>query len=86
MEDAPHPVLQQDYLPDFVKVAEAFGLEGYRIAEPEEIESALQKAKAKRQGPILLEFLIDPLANVYPMSVPGQAVDVMMQKEEADEV
>lgn len=83
---AQHPVTQQQYLPDFMKVTQAFGLEGRRITQYEELRPALEWAKSRKESPTLLEFLIKPEANVYPMTVPGQPIDIMMFKEEEDEV
>ncbi len=83
---AQHPVSQEKYLPDFMKVTQAFGLEGRRISHLDELIPALEWAKSRSEGPTLLEFLIKPESNVYPMTVPGQPIDIMMFKEEADEI
>ena len=55
-----------EYNPDFVKVAEAYGIEAIRIESKQEVEAAIKKA-LKAKGPILLEFAIDQDAHVYPM-------------------
>lgn len=52
--------------PDFVKIAEAYGIEGLRVSQKKEVVPSIQKALDKK-GPILLEFMIDKDAHVYPM-------------------
>ncbi|MFC1918001.1 biosynthetic-type acetolactate synthase large subunit, partial [Chloroflexota bacterium] len=56
--------------PDFVKIAEAYSMPGLRITRKEEVESALQQAMA-HDGPFLIDFIIEPEENVYPMVPPG---------------
>jgi acetolactate synthase-1/2/3 large subunit len=53
-------------MPDFVKLADAFGLPGYRARTVSETRDALGKAMA-HNGPVLIDFVIDPEANVYPI-------------------
>ncbi len=56
--------------PDFVKVAEAYGLPGMRVTENSQVVPAIRKAM-KHQGPFLIDFVIEPEENVYPMVAPG---------------
>ena len=56
--------------PDYLKLAEAYGVGAVRVSEQEEVLAALQKAKA-HDGPFLIEFVVDESANVYPMVPPG---------------
>ncbi len=56
--------------PDYVKLAEAYGVGAVRVSEQEEVLPALRKAKA-HDGPFLIEFVVDQQANVYPMVPPG---------------
>jgi len=63
------------YSPDFVKLAQAYGAEGIRITREEEIIPALERAKAITDRPIVLDFLIDREANVWPMVPPGAGLD-----------
>lgn len=51
--------------PDFVKVAEAYGAKGIRVEKEEQIESAIKEA-LEFDGPVFLEFIIEPLEVVYP--------------------
>ena len=59
---------------DFVKLAEAFGAEGYRVSTPEEFREAFVKAKAVK-GPVVIDTLIDMDAFVLPMLPPGGSID-----------
>ena len=56
--------------PDFVKLAEAYGVGAVRVSEQEDVLPALRQAKA-HNGPFLIEFVVDQAANVYPMVPPG---------------
>jgi len=60
-------------MPDFVKLADAFGLPGYRARTVAEAQAALAQA-ARHRGPVLMEFVIDPEANVYPIIPLGKAL------------
>jgi acetolactate synthase I/II/III large subunit len=61
------------YVPDFVKLAEAYDAVGIRVTKPEEIEPALKKAGAVKNRPVILDFLVDEEANVWPMVPAGGA-------------
>jgi len=67
--------------PDFVKLAEAFGLVSERVEREEEIAPALTRANS-HDGPCLIEFVVDPEENVYPMVAPGQSLDSMIMAPE----
>ena len=56
--------------PDYVKLAEAYGVGAVRVSDREEVLSALRQAKA-HDGPFLIEFVVDQATNVYPMVPPG---------------
>ena len=56
--------------PDYLKLAEAYGVGAVRVSEREDVLAALQQAKA-HDGPFLIEFVVDESANVYPMVPPG---------------
>ena len=56
--------------PDFIKLAEAYGVGAVRVSEREEVLPALRQAKA-HDGPFLIEFVVDQAANVFPMVPPG---------------
>lgn len=63
--------------PDFVKVAEAFGIRGLRAKTPEEARTILQEAFT-HNGPILLDFTVAEGENVFPMVPPGKGNDEMI--------
>lgn len=56
--------------PDFVKVAEAYGATGLRATTDEEAEEAINRA-ASLKGPVVIDFVVDPEENVYPMVAPN---------------
>lgn len=56
--------------PDFVKVAEAYGIPGIRVTDKALVVSAIQKAMAY-DGPFVIDFIVEPEENVYPMVAPG---------------
>ena len=56
--------------PDYVDLAKAYGVEATRVNELEDILPALRQARA-HDGPYLIEFVVEPSANVYPMVPPG---------------
>jgi len=71
--------------PDFVKVAEAYGISALRVKSREEVVPAIEQAMAE-QGPFLIDFVVEPEENVYPMVSPGAALTELLEepgKEEA---
>jgi acetolactate synthase-1/2/3 large subunit len=66
------------YLPDFVKLAEAHGALGMRVADRDEVRPALEKAFADER-PAVVECLVEPEANVYPMVPAGASLTEMIQ-------
>jgi len=65
-----------DALPDFVKLAEAYGHSGMRIERPADVEGALREAMASDKL-VFLDFITDPTENVYPMIEAGKGQDEM---------
>ena len=66
---------------DFVKLADAFGLPGERVATPEEFEAAFKRAMA-HDGPYLIDALIGKDEFVLPMLPPGGSIDDMIASKE----
>ncbi len=64
--------------PDHVKLAEAYGLTGIRVTEREEIAAAVKRAM-QIDGPVVVEFIIEAEANVYPMVPPGTGITNMIE-------
>lgn len=56
--------------PDYVKLAEAYGIAGYRVSAAQQIGPTLDRA-LRDPGPALVEFMIEQEANVFPMIPPG---------------
>jgi acetolactate synthase-1/2/3 large subunit len=59
--------------PDFVKVAEAYGIAAMRVTDKLMVTGAIEKAMAY-QGPFLIDFQVEPEENVYPMVPPGASL------------
>ena len=60
--------------PDFVRVAEAFGATALRATNEKETTAAIEKAM-NTKGPVLIDFVVDPEENVYPMVAPNRPID-----------
>ena len=63
----------QLYNPDFVKIAEAYGIEGVRVTKKIDVRPAIHKSMTHK-GPFLIEFVIEPEENVYPFVPPGKII------------
>jgi acetolactate synthase-1/2/3 large subunit len=68
--------------PDYVKLAQAYGIHGRRIEWAEGLEDAVREA-VERPGPALLEFMIEQEANVFPMIPPGATLSDAIEGEPA---
>jgi len=64
--------------PDFVKIAEAYGLPALRVRHKEEVVPAIERAM-EEQGPFLIDFVVEPEENVYPMVMPGAALTEVLE-------
>jgi acetolactate synthase-1/2/3 large subunit len=64
-------------LPDYVKLAEAYGAKGFRITKPHEVLPTLRQAFAT-PGPVVTEVVVDADENVYPMVPAGAALREMV--------
>ncbi len=62
-----------DTLPDFVKLAEAYGHVGMRIEKPEDVKPALEEAFKLKDRLVFMDFITDRTENVYPMVEAGKA-------------
>ena len=65
--------------PDFVKLAEAYGIPGRRITECSEIEAAMRFAH-ETPGPVLLEYVVEMEDAVFPMVPAGADLDAMIRR------
>ncbi|MCU0640873.1 MAG: biosynthetic-type acetolactate synthase large subunit [Candidatus Margulisbacteria bacterium] len=64
--------------PDLVKIAEAYGAVGMRVSKPAEVRSAIEKAFAINDRPVLVDFVVAKEENVFPFVPPGQAINEMI--------
>jgi len=67
-----------DSLPDFVKLAEAYGHVGMRIEKPDDVEAALKEAFALKDRLVFMDFVISREENVYPMIPAGAGQNEMI--------
>jgi acetolactate synthase-1/2/3 large subunit len=69
-------------LPDFVKLAEAYGHIGMRIEKSADVEPALKEAFARKQDLVFMDFRTDPAENVFPMVPGGRGLSEVILAEE----
>jgi acetolactate synthase-1/2/3 large subunit len=62
--------------PDFVKLAEAYGIKGLRATKPEEVKRVLQEG-LETPGPVVMDFQVEPEENVFPIVKPGTPLTEM---------
>jgi acetolactate synthase-1/2/3 large subunit len=66
------------YGPDYVKIADAYGIPGLKVRRKEEVIPAIAKA-IEYDGPFLIDFGIDPEENVYPFVPPGASLEEFLE-------
>jgi len=71
--------------PDFVKLAEAYGIPGLAVLEKDQVIPALEQAMAIN-GPVLIDFRVEQEENVYPMVAPGGSIGDMLRRPQPEEV
>ena len=70
-------------LPDFVKLAEAYGHVGIRVENLGELDSKLEEAFALKDRLVFVDVMVDPEEHVYPMAIKGGAMkDMILSKTE----
>ena len=67
-----------DALPDFVKLAEAYGHVGLLVEKPGDVEGALREAIRLKDRTVFLDIRTDPTENVWPMVKAGQGISEML--------
>lgn len=72
-----HSQSYMDSLPDFVKLAEAYGHIGMRIEHPDELETKLAEALAIKDKVVFVDIRVDETEHVYPMQMRGGAMNEM---------
>jgi len=66
--------------PDFVKLAEAYGIKGIRVEHQDDLEKAINEAN-NYDGPVIVDFVIEKVDYVYPMIPAGGSVDQLIEEE-----
>ncbi len=67
--------------PDFVKLAEAYGIMGLRVTEKDQVVPALEQAMAE-PGPVVIDFQVEQEENVYPMIPAGESINELIEEPE----
>ena len=71
--------------PDFVKLAEAYGIRGIRVTRQDEVAAAIQEAM-ETPGPVVVDFVVKEDEFVYPMIPAGESVHEMLEEPETEGV
>ena len=69
-------------IPDFVKLAEAYGAYGLRCESPEQVDAVIEKAMAIDDAPVVIDFVVHKDAMVWPMVAAGTSNDDIMVARE----
>ncbi len=81
--------LQSRRIPDFVKLAEAYGCVGLRCESPDQVDAVIEKAMAITDAPVVIDFVVHEDAMVWPMVPAGLSNDEILaargQRPEFDE-
>lgn len=74
----------EDSLPDFIKLAEAYGHVGMKVTKPEDLEKAMTEAFNMKDKLVFMDIYVDPHEHVYPMQVApnGSMRDMFLSKTE----
>ncbi|MFN3956213.1 MAG: acetolactate synthase 3 catalytic subunit [Tepidimonas ignava] len=67
-----------DALPNFVKLAEAYGHVGMLVERPQDVEPALREARKLKDRTVFIDFRTDPTENVWPMVQAGKGITEML--------
>ena len=65
-------------IPDFVKLADAYGCHGLRCENPDEIDATIEKALSMNDAPVVIDFIVHRDAMVWPMVAAGTSNDDIM--------
>jgi len=65
--------------PDFVKIADAYGIPAVCVTDKAGVASAIRQAQSHK-GPFLIDFRVEPFTNVYPMVAPGKSNADMIRR------
>ena len=65
--------------PDFVKLAEAFGIKAMRVTDKVQVRGAIEEAMA-HDGPVVIDFIVEEEERVYPMIKAGGTIDDLVEE------
>jgi acetolactate synthase-1/2/3 large subunit len=68
--------------PDFVKLAEAYGLQGLRVTKRSEVKDAVETSRNSK-GTVIIDFCVEQEDSVFPMVPAGAALDAMIRRPAA---
>ena len=71
--------------PDFVKLADAFGMLGIRVTSKNQVKASIEEAMAY-DGPALIDFVVEEEENVYPMIPAGQTIENLIEEPANEEI
>jgi acetolactate synthase-1/2/3 large subunit len=71
--------------PDFVKIAEAYGIRGIRVTKKEEVVDAVQQAM-ETAGPVIVDFIVKEDEGLFPFIPNGQSVKEMLEEPAPKEI
>ena len=66
--------------PDFVKIAEAYGLKGIRVTQRSEVADAIREAQETEPGTVVIDFRVEKEDSVYPMVPAGADLHAMIRR------
>lgn len=65
--------------PDFVRLAEAYGIKAIRVTDKTQVKPAIEQAMS-HDGPVLIDFIVEQEENVYPMIPSGMTVEDIIEE------
>ena len=71
--------------PDFVKIAEAYGIRGIRVTKKEEVADAVRQAM-ETAGPVIVDFIVKEDEGLFPFIPSGQSVKEMLEEPTPKEI
>ena len=71
--------------PDFVRLAEAYGIKGIKVTDKTQVKTAIAEAM-EHDGPVLIDFIVEQEENVYPMIPSGMTVYDMIEEPVSEKV
>jgi len=74
--------LHSHRIPDFVKLAEAYGCHGLRCDSPDEVDATIEKAMSLNDAPVVVDFVVHRDAMVWPMVAAGTSNDDIQHARE----